>query len=156
MKVSRFFIRAAVGTFQSVRRCVWFVTRPRVRGVSAVALTPEGKVVLVRLTYSRGWHLPGGGQKKSEDARGAVLRELREEIGLSGFSELVEVCAFEHRPDYRRGTGTLFLLRDVEFAAGPSIEIDEIGTFDPEALPADTIALSRRHVAAALEFFSTR
>src|SRR3954470_455052 len=58
--------------------------RTRARpGVHAVALTPEGRIVLVKLRYAPGWRLPGGGMQAREDPREAVLRELREEIGMT-------------------------------------------------------------------------
>ena len=55
--------------------------RPRTFGAHALALTPERKIVLVKLRYAPGWRLPGGGRGEHEDPRDAVLRELREEIG---------------------------------------------------------------------------
>ena len=54
----------------------------RRRGVHAVALTPERRIVLVRLRYAPGWRLPGGGLDAGEDLERAALRELREEIGM--------------------------------------------------------------------------
>ena len=55
----------------------------RRRGVHAVALTPERRIVLVRLRYAPGWRLPGGGLDAGEDLERAALRELREEIGIT-------------------------------------------------------------------------
>ena len=54
---------------------------------------PSGKVVLVRLSYAKGWRLPGGGQKTSEESRDAMLRELREEIGLTAYESVELVGA---------------------------------------------------------------
>jgi ADP-ribose pyrophosphatase YjhB (NUDIX family) len=139
-----------VTAFQQLRRGIWFLWRPSVRGVLAVALTPEGRVVLVRLTYARGWHLPGGGVKRGEAPDQAVLRELREEIGMASHGELLPVSAFEHRPDFRRGTSTLFLVRDVRYAPRRSLEIEEVAAFDPAALPGDSTPLTRAKIAEAL------
>ena len=107
-------------------------------------------MVLVRLTYAKGWHLPGGGLKRGEEPEQAVLRELREEIGLADCSEPVRLGEFEHRPDFRRGTTTLFLIRDVRFKPRPSLEIDEVGTFDPAYLPAGATDLTRSRLSEAL------
>lgn len=59
--------------------------RPRPSGVGAhaLALTPERKLILVKLRYAPGWRLPGGGRHEGEDPGDAVLRELREEIGMT-------------------------------------------------------------------------
>lgn len=57
--------------------------RPATGGVHAVARTPAGRVILVKLRYAPGWRLPGGGRTADEDLEAAALRELREEIGMT-------------------------------------------------------------------------
>lgn len=149
MTPPRPLVRVAVTGFQMLRRLFWFVARPPSRGVLAVPVTPEGRVVLVRLTYDKGWHLPGGGRKKDEDPRNAILRELREEIGLESHGEVVPLGAFGHRPDRRRGTSDLFLVRDVRYAFSRSLEIEEAGEFPPDAPPDGLKPLSARKLAEA-------
>ena len=51
-------------------------------GAHALALTPNGEVVLVKLRYAPGWRLPGGGRSQDEPLEVAALRELSEEIGM--------------------------------------------------------------------------
>ena len=51
-------------------------------GAHAIALTPDGKIILVKLRYAKGWRVPGGGRSKGEGLEAAVLRELGEEIGM--------------------------------------------------------------------------
>jgi 8-oxo-dGTP pyrophosphatase MutT (NUDIX family) len=135
---------------------VWFVTRPRVRGVLAFPLTPEGKLIMVRLTYAKGWRLPGGGRGKSEGAEEAMLRELREEIGLTGHGEVRHLYDFEHEPDYRRGTTDVFLVADVRYQPRQSLEIEETGEFDPHGLPEDTTGGTREQIGYALEVMEGR
>ena len=54
----------------------------------ALALVEQGgKVVLIRHSYTAGWHLPGGGVQNGEPPEKAVMRELKEELGLTGASE---------------------------------------------------------------------
>jgi ADP-ribose pyrophosphatase YjhB (NUDIX family) len=146
----RILVRVAVSAFQMLRRALWFVTRPDVRGVLAVPVTPDGKVVLVRLTYDKGWHLPGGGLKSGEDPQEAILRELTEEIGLQSHGEVVCLGEFQHRPDRRRGRSTLFLVRDVRYEFRQSLEIEELGAFAPDALPPGTTPLTAKKIAQAL------
>jgi 8-oxo-dGTP pyrophosphatase MutT (NUDIX family) len=133
--------------FQASRRAIWYVTRPDVRGVQAIALTPEGRVVLVKHRYARGWHLPGGGQKKREGAEAAVLRELREEIGLRSHGAIRSLGSFVYHPDHRRAAVTSFLVEDVRYRPGWSLEIEEVGEFDPSSLPRGTTAIARRRLA---------
>jgi 8-oxo-dGTP pyrophosphatase MutT (NUDIX family) len=138
-------LHLAVYGFQALRRSVWFVTRPPSTGVHAVPLTPEGKVVLVTLSYAHGWRLPGGGHKPSEPAETAMLRELREEIGLKGCTSIELVANFRHRPDFRRGRGSLFIVREVTYQPPRwSLEVAKVGEFALDDLPADTSRITYR------------
>jgi len=110
-------------------------------GVHAVPLTGEGKVVLIRLTYAPGWRVPGGGLKRGEAPERAMLRELREEIGL------ISHGAIERLDDVRPGEpSTFFLVRDVAYRPRRSLEVEEVREFDPEQLPDDTTRWTARLV----------
>lgn len=146
----RALVRLAMTALQQLRRAWWFLARPATRGVQAAVFTTAGKVVLVRHSYAPGWRLPGGGVKRSETPEAAALRELKEEIGLSEWGEIRHVLDFDHRPDFRRGTGTLFRLDGARYAPRRSLEIEEIAEFDPADLPAEATGLTRRLVAAAM------
>lgn len=101
-------------------------------GVHALPLTREGKVVLVRLTYAPGWRVPGGGRKRGEEPEPAMLRELREEIGL------VSHGAIEALETVRPGDpSAFFVVRDIVYRPRRSLEIEEVREFDPERLPGD-------------------
>jgi 8-oxo-dGTP pyrophosphatase MutT (NUDIX family) len=142
-------VRLAMTAVQQARRAFWFVARPRARGVHAVALTVAGRVVLVRHSYAPGWRLPGGGVARGEPSVEAIQRELREEIGLLSCRGIRHVLDFEHRPDFRRGHSSLFHVSGVDYAPARSLEIDSIGEFDPDDLPADTTPLTRWMIAEA-------
>jgi 8-oxo-dGTP pyrophosphatase MutT (NUDIX family) len=103
-----------------------------------VPLTPGGKVVLVLLTYAPGWRLPGGGVKRGEGAQDAMLRELREEIGLLSHGAIEPLDALHTMPAAPAGRSDLFLVRDVVYRPRWSLEIEAVREFDPDSLPADT------------------
>lgn len=144
-------MRIGVRAFQTVRRGWWFVTRPVTFGVRAIPVTPEGHVVLVRHSYLDGWHLPGGGRRRHEDARLAALRELREEIGLFGHGAVSHLTDFFHRPDFKRDTVSVFVVEEVAFRFEPSLEIVAVHAFPPDALPYDTSPGARRSIAGWLK-----
>lgn len=140
-------LAGALRGYLALRTIGWFVTRPQTRGVRAIAVTDAGAVILVRHSYLPGWHLPGGGQERGESAEAALLRELREEIGMVAHGRVRLLGELAHRPNYRHDTVTLAVVEDVRFAFRPSLEITDAAAFDPEALPPDTTAATRRRIA---------
>jgi 8-oxo-dGTP pyrophosphatase MutT (NUDIX family) len=131
-------LRLLLTAVHSLMKLNWFVRRPRTFGAHALAFTPEGKVILVLLRYARGWRLPGGGRKESEDPRDAVLRELREEIGMISHGEVTLADELEQRPDFKRDLASLLVVRDVVYRPRRwSWEIEAIREVAPEDLPAD-------------------
>lgn len=131
-------LRILITALHSLLKFGWFVRRPRTFGAHALALTPEGKVILVRLRYARGWRLPGGGRKSDEDARDAVLRELREEIGMTAHGEVTLAAELEERPDFKRDLAALLVVRDVRYRPRSwSWEVEAIREAPLDRLPAD-------------------
>jgi 8-oxo-dGTP pyrophosphatase MutT (NUDIX family) len=110
------------------------ILAPTVLGVAALVLDGEGRVLLVRHGYSPGWRLPGGGVERGEPPAGAVLRELREEVGLTGGS-----AAFVSLHSRKAGWATMVVaLYRVTGAAvnfRPNLEIREICFADPHHPP---------------------
>lgn len=140
-------VRVAATAYHRLLRAKWYVTRPVTQGVRALPLTQGGRIVLIRHTYVRGWHLPGGGRGAREDAQAALLRELREEIGLVAHGAVEPIADFTHRPDFKRDTVAFFIVRDVEFVPRLSLEIEAIAAFAPDALPEGVSDATRRRIA---------
>lgn len=150
----RIFLRLLVGGFQSLRRSVWFFTRPPVRGAHAIALTAQGTIVLVKLRYARGWRLPGGGRKPGEPAEEAALRELREEIGMTGFGAVRHLSDFQEVSDFRPDMASVFIVHDVQYSPRWSLEVEEMAEFPIDRLPYDTSLRTLRWLAEAERHFS--
>jgi 8-oxo-dGTP pyrophosphatase MutT (NUDIX family) len=130
-------LRLLLTTLHRLLKLVWFVRRPRTFGAHALALTPDGKAILVRLRYAPGWRLPGGGRKEDEEPRDAVLRELREEIGMTAHGDVRLAAELEEQPDYKHDLAALLVVRDVRYAPRWSLEVEEIMEAALDGLPAD-------------------
>jgi 8-oxo-dGTP pyrophosphatase MutT (NUDIX family) len=120
-------------------------------GVRALVRDGEGRVLLVRHTYSRGWHMPGGGVERGETAALAMERELMEEAGILATAPLELVSVHSAEAHFRGDHILLFRVPRWE-AREPTQtgEIAEIAWFSPEALPEGTTAGTRKRIAEAL------
>ena len=127
----------------------WFVRRPRTYGAHALAFTPERKLVLVRLRYAPGWRVPGGGRRRHEYAQAAVIRELREEIGMTAYGRIRFACELEERVDFKRDLASLLIVEDVRYRPPRwSWEVEEVGEFALDRLPRETARTTLRWIAA--------
>jgi hypothetical protein len=70
-----------------------------------------------------------------------MLRELREEIGLTGHGAMERLEG--GLPGDR---STFFLIRDVVYRPRWSLEVEEVREFDPDRLPADATPWTARIV----------
>ena len=112
----------------------------RRRGVHAVALTRERRVILIRLRYAPGWRLPGGGLDAGEDLELAALRELREEIGMTAHGSV------------RHGLGDpdpVLIVEDVEYQPPRwSCQVEAIMEASIDALPTNMAYVAARWLRA--------
>jgi ADP-ribose pyrophosphatase YjhB (NUDIX family) len=141
----RLFIRLLHGYF--------LVSRGLTVGVRAIVQSDDGKFLLLRHTYTPGWHFPGGGVEKGETVERALCSELRQETGLRlrGKPEIFGVfhnCAMSHRDH------VLAYRCNVEGnmpEKPPSVEIAEYGYFDLNNLPEGTEPGTERRMREIVE-----
>lgn len=149
MSLSDATLRLILTAAHKLLKVAWFVGRPRTRGAHAVALTRERKLVLVKLRYARGWRLPGGGRRSGEYAQAAVIRELREEIGMTAYGRIRFACELEESVDFKRDRAALLIVEDVRYRPRRwSWEVEQVGEFAIEQLPPDIASLTLRWIDA--------
>jgi ADP-ribose pyrophosphatase YjhB (NUDIX family) len=130
----------------------WRMSRGLTLGVRGLVLDEAGRIFLVKHTYVRGWHLPGGGVEPGETLLDALARELKEE----GNIDLLEPPAlhavyFNTRVSLRDHVA-LFVVSAFRQPAPPvpDREIMAHGFFATDALPEDTVASVRARIAEVL------
>lgn len=141
--------------FKLLRRAMfawWWLSRGLTLGVRVMVLDQAGQVYLVRHSYVPGWHLPGGGVERGEDALEAVRRELVEETGIKARGAF-QLHGLFHNRAYSSGDHVaLFVLRDFEEGkrqASP-FEIVDGGFFAIDDLPEGTSAATLRRLEEVL------
>jgi 8-oxo-dGTP pyrophosphatase MutT (NUDIX family) len=143
-----------IGVF---RHFWWRLRRPLLLGVRVAVFDDRGHVLLVRHTYTPGWHLPGGGVDKGETAPEAGLREVREETGLTLTGPLRLHGLFV---TFNHGASNHVALYVVTISHAPAAdpagtqahrkrdrwEIAETGWFPADDLPRDATPATRRRL----------
>jgi len=100
---------------------------------AAVILDPQGRILLVKLTYQRihPWGLPGGSLEYGETPEEGIRREVREETGWE--IEIERLLFVKPWPPDR--VGLYYICRIVEGEFQPSDEVSEFGYFGLKDLP---------------------
>ncbi|MDB4934614.1 MAG: ADP-ribose pyrophosphatase [Labilithrix sp.] len=141
--------KAAYGIVHEATRHI--LKRPVV-GVSAVARTRDGRILLIRRADTGTWGLPGGTLEWGETLRVALDRELEEEAGVVG-PEVVRVLGAWSLPsrDPRFHAVTIAVECIVEPPNKPPknpLEIREARLFTPEEMP-PVLAFDHQDIVAA-------
>jgi ADP-ribose pyrophosphatase YjhB (NUDIX family) len=149
--IKKIAARALMITADRARRAWWFVRRPQLHGVRGIAITPEHNLVLIRHSYTKGWHLPGGGIRRGESAEEATVRELREEIGLVGWTQVRAIGQFDHMLGYARDHVSVLAVYDAQFLGNRSLEVEEVRLFSLGELPDDLSPEFKRWAESAMD-----
>jgi len=130
----------------------WRFARGLTLGVRALVIDEARRIFLVKHTYVRGWHLPGGGVEAGETIQTALARELAEEgnIELTAPPQLHGM--FFNARVSRRDHVACFVVQSFRQSAppAPNHEIAAAGFFALDELPGDTTAGSRARIAEIL------
>ncbi|MFI5342550.1 MAG: NUDIX domain-containing protein [Candidatus Methylomirabilales bacterium] len=126
--------------------------------VAAVITDAEGKILLQRRSDNGLWGLPGGSVEIGESVCQAVLREVREETGLTvEVLRLIGVysdprCQIVRYPDNTvvHYISTLFGCRILSGTLTPCDETLDLRFFAPTALPQDLVAAHRIRIEDAV------
>jgi ADP-ribose pyrophosphatase YjhB (NUDIX family) len=129
-------------------RAWWRFSRSVTLGVRGVACDEAGRVLLVRHTYTKGWHLPGGGVEHRETAADAVVREMAEEGGVQAVSTPRLIGFYANHANFANDHIALYRIDSWRPCAPKrDAEIAERNFFPIDALPEDITPGTRRRIA---------
>jgi 8-oxo-dGTP pyrophosphatase MutT (NUDIX family) len=113
------------------------MSRSATLGVRGVVVDAKGHVLLLRHTYTPGWHFPGGGVEKGETCALALTRELEEEAGIRAEPEALDLVSIHANHAFFPNDHVLVYRITVwtQGAATQKGEIAEVGFFDPQKPP---------------------
>jgi len=130
------------------RRTLIRVRKPLTLGVRCIVARQDEHVLLVRHSYSPGWHLPGGGVKRAEQTEVAILRELKEEAGVTALARPRLLAVFSNFALWESDHVVLYVVHEFSLAPRKDWEIVEAAFFHPDSLPHETTPATRRRIAA--------
>ncbi len=122
---------------------------PLTIGVRIIVRDEASRVLLVRHTYTPGWHFPGGAVDKRETAADAAVRELREEALIEATKAPRLVGIYLSLTQKKSDHILFYEAGEWRTAAGKPrpLEIAETGFFPADALPEGTTGGTRRRLA---------
>jgi len=147
--VKRWFFKLLVLIYLPLAKLYWFVFRPKTTGVKCV-LRYGDKILLIKNSYGlKLWTLPGGGVKRNESVRDAVIREVREEVGIT-IKDLRECGSLFYDGNYKRNTIWVFATQvfSGQFEID-DLEVEEAKWFLQDKLPQNKSHLLKQFLALA-------
>jgi 8-oxo-dGTP pyrophosphatase MutT (NUDIX family) len=118
---------------------------PTAMGVAGAVVNDRGQVLLVKHRYNPGWRLPGGGVNRGEPPRDAVLRELAEEVGLTGgTAEFFGL--YVRKAGWATAVVAVYRIQGAQVNFRPNLEIREICYADPRHPPQGCTSAARKRL----------
>ncbi|MCP0914642.1 NUDIX domain-containing protein [Legionella sp. 27cVA30] len=103
------------------------------------------KVLLVRHTYAAGWYTVGGGIQAGETPTQAIIRELKEEVGII-LTHKPQLFSVYHKRHHWDDYIILFICKHFIQEAVNSPEIAEQKWFPLKKLPPDVSPATKRRI----------
>lgn len=129
-------------------RTYWSFSRGLTLGVRGIATDDEHRVLLVRHTYTSGWHLPGGGVERGETIYDAIAREMAEEAGVEAIARPKMFRLYSNHARHKNDHVAVFVIKTWRTCATlDNNEIAERRFFPVDALPEGVTPGASRRLA---------
>ena len=131
MSFRNIFYKTAIHCIRKLQSLLGLITL----GSRAIILNNDNEILLVKHTYQRDWYLPGGGVKKGESAKEAIIRELKEEVGIIPTEEPQLFGIYFHTYMGVNDYPVIFIIKNYTSANAYSSEIEQMAWYDYNNLP---------------------
>ena len=115
-------------------------------GIQGVVIDPEGRMLVVRQSYTSGWMFPGGGVERGETPIAALKREMVEETGVQLTGHLVMHGLFSNHANFPGDYVAVYIAKSFEMGPWrPTLEISDRAFLSADEIAADcSPAVQRR------------
>jgi 8-oxo-dGTP pyrophosphatase MutT (NUDIX family) len=137
--------------YHLLKNAIFAIFAKQTIGVRMLLLNKDEEVLLVKHTYQKGWYTIGGGVESKETPMGAMLRELKEEVGVTLTSKLKLFSVYYSRNEKRDDYIIFYIGRGGIQEKADSPEIAEQQWFALDKLPDDISPATKRRIQEYLE-----
>lgn len=116
----------------------------KINGVLGIIINQDKKILLVKRSDIPLWTIPGGNVEKSETSKQAIVREIKEEIGIN--IKIIKTVGYHERKDFEKRrddnspfTCQTYLCNSLDEDFHINNEISELRYWDIQKLPSDLI-----------------
>ncbi|MBL8676170.1 MAG: NUDIX domain-containing protein [Alphaproteobacteria bacterium] len=131
--------------FHKIRNCAFRAIGVKTVGARALVVNND-QVLLIKHTYQKGWYTIGGAVENNESMRGAIFRELLEEVGLTPLEEPELFGVYYSNSEKRDDYVAFYIVKKFEMKEVTSPEIHEKQWFSFYDLPLDTTPATKRRI----------
>ena len=131
----------------------WRFARGMTLGVRACVVDGEDRILLIRHSYTPGWHFPGGGVEVGQTMAAALATELHEEANVVMTGEPSLIGLYLNARTSRRDHVALYRVDRWQQPSPPqpTREIVAHGFFERSALPEGTTRGTRERIEELFE-----
>lgn len=138
-------INFAYKILHKLRNCVFRILHLKTVGARALVINDD-KVLLIKHTYQSGWYTIGGGVKKNESTREAIIRELMEEVGVTPTEEPELFSIYHSNSEKSDDYIAFYIVKKFEMKESYSFEIAEKKWFSFNDLPPEITPSTTRRI----------
>jgi ADP-ribose pyrophosphatase YjhB (NUDIX family) len=128
------------------------ISRGKTLGVRGVAIDEEGRLLVVKQTYTNGWIFPGGGIERGETAIESLSREMDEEAAVKVTGQPVMHGLFSNDRHFPGDHVAVYLVPQFTVQAWkPSLEISHRAFLPRDQIERDCSDAMKRRLAELLD-----